>query len=126
MSSKVLEFPVKKKTAETILARLNAQAENLEEKYVVLDRIHAELHKTEEEADCMESSYNEAMVEYADMVGIENVPKVLLGYASNVRIDVTGEVWIWKGFDCKRDYGVPDAPAQFTLDLFGEDDETER
>ena len=120
MSSKVLEFPVKKKAAETILARLNAQAENLEEKYVVLDKIHAELHKAEEEADCMESRYNEVMLEYAKLVGTENIPKDLLEYASNARIDVNADT---AEYILTFATEIADAPAQFTLDLFGEDDE---
>lgn len=119
---RVVEFPIKKKAAETILARLNARAENLEEKYVVLDKIHAELHKAEEEADCMESRYNEVMLEYAKLVGTENIPKDLLEYASNCRIDVNADT---AEYILTFANEIADAPAQFTLDLLGEEDEKE-
>ena len=120
--SNVLMFPAVEKTAETLLARLESQAEHLEEKYVLLEDLHGKLHDAEKEAECMESSYNEIMEEYAKLVGTENIPRVLLEYASNCRIDVNSDTMEYI-FTFAKD--LAEAPAQFTLDLFGEEDEKE-
>ena len=122
MKSNVLAFPAVEKTAETLLARLESQAEALEEKYVLLEDLHGSLHDAEKEAECMESRYNEVMEDYARIVGTENIPRVLLEYASNCRIDVNSDTmeYILTFAD-----DVSKAPAQFTLDLFGEEDEKE-
>ena len=118
--SNVLEFPAVEKTTETLLARLESQAENLEERYVLLEDLHCKLHDAEKEAECMEARYNEVMEEYAKLVGTENVPKILLEYASNCRIDVNADTLEYV-FTFAKD--VSEAPAQFTLDLFGDEDE---
>ena len=120
--SNVLEFPAVEKTTETLLARLESQAENLEERYVLLEDLHCKLHDAEKEAECMEARYNEVMEEYAKLVGTENVPKILLEYASNCRIDVNADTLEYI-FTFAKD--VSQAPAQFTLDLFGDEDEKE-
>jgi hypothetical protein len=119
MMSKVLAFPAIEKTAQTLLARLESQAENLEEKYVLLEELHGKLHDAEKEAECMEARYNEVMEEYAKLVGTENVPRVLLEYASNCRIDVNSDTleYIFTFAD-----DVSKAPAQYSLGLFPEDD----
>ena len=117
--SNVLEFPIMEKNAETLLARLESQAENLEEKYVLLEELHGKLHDAEKQAECMESRYNEVMEEYAKLVGTENVPRVLLEYASNCRIDVNADTleYIFTFAD-----DVSKAPTQYSLELFPEDD----
>jgi hypothetical protein len=119
MMSKVLAFPAIEKTAQTLLARLESQAENLEEKYVLLEELHGKLHDAEKEAECMEARYNEVMEEYAKLVGTENVPRVLLEYASNCRIDVNADTleYIFTFAD-----DVSKAPTQYSLGLFPEDD----
>jgi hypothetical protein len=119
MMSNVLEFPIMEKNAETLLARLESQAENLEEKYVLLEELHGKLHDAEKQAECMESRYNEVMEEYAKLVGTENVPRVLLEYASNCRIDVNADTleYIFTFAD-----DVSKAPTQYSLGLFPEDD----
>jgi hypothetical protein len=119
MMSKVLAFPAIEKTAQTLLARLESQAENLEEKYVLLEELHGKLHDAEKEAECMEARYNEVMEEYAKLVGTENVPRVLLEYASNCRIDVNSDTleYIFTFAD-----DVSKAPTQYSLGLFPEDD----
>jgi hypothetical protein len=119
MMSKVLAFPAVEKTAQTLLARLESQAENLEEKYVLLEELHGKLHDAEKEAECMEARYNEVMEEYAKLVGTENVPKILLEYASNCRIDVNSDTleYIFTFAD-----DVSKAPTQYSLGLFPEDD----
>ena len=118
--SNVLMFPAVEKTAETLLARLESQAEHLEEKYVLLEDLHGKLHDAEKEAECMESSYNEVMEEYAKMVGTENIPKILLEYASNCRIDVNADTleYILTFAD-----DVSKAPTQYSLGLFEENDD---
>lgn len=118
--SNVLMFPAVEKTAETLLARLESQAEHLEEKYVLLEDLHGKLHDAEKEAECMESSYNEVMEEYAKMVGTENIPKVLLEYASNCRIDVNADTleYILTFAD-----EMSKAPTQYSLGLFEEDED---
>ena len=60
------------------------------------------------------------MLEYAKLVGTENIPKGLLEYASNARIDVNADT---AEYILTFATEIADAPAQFTLDLFGEDDE---
>jgi hypothetical protein len=119
MMSNVLAFPAVEKTAQTLLARLESQAENLEEKYVLLEELHGKLHDAEKQAECMESRYNEVMEEYAKLVGTENVPRVLLEYASNCRIDVNADTleYIFTFAD-----DVSKAPTQYSLGLFPEDD----
>ena len=119
MMSNVLEFPIMEKNAETLLARLESQAENLEEKYVLLEELHGKLHDAEKQAECMESRYNEVMEEYAKLVGTENVPRVLLEYASNCRIDVNADTLEYI-FTLADD--VSKAPTQYSLGLFPEDD----
>jgi len=119
MMSNVLAFPALEKTAQTLLARLESQAENLEEKYVLLEELHGKLHDAEKEAECMEARYNEVMEEYAKLVGTENVPRVLLEYASNCRIDVNADTLEYI-FTLADD--VSKAPTQYSLGLFPEDD----
>jgi len=120
--SNVLAFPAVEKTAETLLARLESQAEALEEKYVLLEDLHGSLHDAEKEAECMESRYNEVMEDYARIVGTENIPRVLLEYASNCRIDVNSDTM---EYILTFANDLAEAPAQFTLDLLGEEDEKE-
>lgn len=120
--SNVLAFPAVEKTAETLLARLESQAEALEEKYVLLEDLHGSLHDAEKEAECMESRYNEVMEDYARIVGTENIPRVLLEYASNCRIDVNSDTM---EYILTFANDLAEAPAQFTLDLCGEEDEKE-
>jgi hypothetical protein len=119
MMSNVLAFPAVEKTAQTLLGRLESQAENLEEKYVLLEELHGKLHDAEKEAECMEARYNEVMEEYAKLVGTENVPRVLLEYASNCRIDVNADTLEYI-FTLADD--VSKAPTQYSLGLFPEDD----
>jgi len=119
MMSNVLAFPAVEKTAQTLLERLESQAENLEEKYVLLEELHGKLHDAEKEAECMEARYNEVMEEYAKLVGTENVPRVLLEYASNCRIDVNADTLEYI-FTLADD--VSKAPTQYSLGLFPEDD----
>jgi len=119
MMSNVLAFPAVEKTAQTLLARLESQAENLEEKYVLLEELHGKLHDAEKEAECMEARYNEVMEEYAKLVGTENVPRVLLEYASNCRIDVNADTLEYI-FTLADD--VSKAPTQYSLGLLPEDD----
>ena len=122
MKSNVLAFPAVEKTAETLLARLESQAEALEEKYVLLEDLHGSLHDAEKEAECMESRYNEVMEDYARIVGTENIPRVLLEYASNCRIDVNSDTM---EYILTFANDLAEAPSQFTLDLLGEEDEKE-
>ena len=120
MKSNVLAFPAVEKTAETLLSRLESQAEALEEKYVLLEDLHGSLHDAEKEAECMESRYNEVMEDYAKMVGTENIPRVLLEYASNCRIDVNSDTmeYILTFAD-----DMSKAPTQYSLGLFEEDED---
>ena len=122
--SNVLAFPALEKTAETLLARLESQAENLEEKYVMLEELHGNLHDAEKEAECMEARYNEVMEEYAKVVGTENIPRILLEYSSNARIDINAETLEYV-FTLAQD--ISEAPAQYSLGLFEEnEDEDEK
>ena len=115
----ILEFPALEKTAATLLARLESQAEALEEKYVMLEELHGNLHDAEKEAECMESAYDEVMSQYAKKVGSANVPKVLLQYSTNASITLTTEDMQYVlSFDPEN---IEDGPYQ--IDLFGDDDE---
>jgi len=118
--SNVLVFPAVEKTAETLLARLESQAENLEEKYVMLEELHGKLHDAEKEAECMEERYNEVMVEYSGIVGIENVPAILLQYASGAQLRIEDD-------DLKYLFTLTEelseAPAQYSLGLFEENED---
>lgn len=118
MKSNVLAFPAVEKSAETLLARLESQAESLEQKYVLLEELHGSLHDAEQEAECMEQRYNEVMQDYAKIVGTENIPRVLLEYCSNARVDVNADTLEYI-FTLTED--IAQAPAQ--LGLFGEEDE---
>lgn len=114
----IIEFPAVKKTAATLLARLESQAEALEEKYVMLEELHGNLHDAEKEAECMESAYDEVMSEYAKKVGSANVPKVLLQYSTNASITLTtDDLQFVLSFDPEN----VEEPHQ--TDLFGDDDE---
>ena len=115
----IIEFPAVEKTAATLLARLESQAEALEEKYVMLEELHGNLHDAEKEAECMESAYDEVMSQYAAKVGSANVPKVLLQYSTNASITLTtDDMQYVLSFDPEN---VEDGPYQ--VDLFGDDDE---
>ncbi len=115
----IIEFPAVEKTAATLLARLESQAEALEEKYVMLEELHGNLHDAEKEAECMESAYDEVMSQYASKVGSANVPKVLLQYSTNASITLTtDDLQYVLSFDPEN---VEEGP--YTLDLFGDDDE---
>ena len=114
----IIEFPAVKKTAATLLARLESQAEALEEKYVMLEELHGNLHDAEKEAECMESAYDEVMSEYAKKVGSANVPKVLLQYSTNASVTLTtDDLQFVLSFDPEN----VEKPHQ--TDLFGDDDE---
>ena len=118
--SNVLAFPAVEKTAETLLARLESQAEALEEKYVSLEDLHGKLHDAEKEAECMEARYNEVMEEYAKLVGTENIPRILLEYSSNARIDINADTLEYV-FTLADD--ISKAPTQYSLGLFEDEDE---
>lgn len=114
----IIEFPAVEKTAATLLARLESQAEALEEKYVMLEELHGNLHDAEKEAECMESAYDEVMSEYAKKVGSANVPKVLLQYSTNASVTLTtDDLQFVLSFDPEN----VEKPHQ--TDLFGDDDE---
>ena len=115
----IIEFPAVEKTAATLLARLESQAEALEETYVMLEDLHGQLQDAEKEAECMERTYDEVMSEYAKKVGSANVPKVLLQYSTNASITLTtDDLQFVLSFDSEN---VEDSPYQ--VDLFGDDDE---
>ena len=118
--SNVLAFPALEKTAETLLARLESQAEHLEEKYVVLEELHGSLHEAEKEAECMEARYNEVMVEYSGMVGLENVPAILLQYASGAQLRIEDDDLEYL-FTLTEE--LSEAPAQYSLGLFEENED---
>jgi hypothetical protein len=114
----IIEFPAVEKTAATLLARLESQAEALEEKYVILEELHGNLHDAEKEAECMESAYDEVMSEYAKKVGSANVPKVLLQYSTNASITLTtDDLQFVLSFDPEN------VEEPYQTDLFGDDDE---
>ena len=114
----IIEFPAVEKTAATLLARLESQAEALEEKYVILEELHGNLHDAEKEAECMESAYDEVMSEYAKKVGSANVPKVLLQYSTNASITLTtDDLQFVLSFDSEN------VEEPYQTDLFGDDDE---
>ena len=114
----IIEFPAVEKTAATLLARLESQAEALEEKYVMLEELHGNLHDAEKEAECMESAYDEVMSEYAKKVGSANVPKVLLQYSTNASITLTtDDLQFVLSFDPEN------VEEPYQTDLFGDDDE---
>jgi hypothetical protein len=114
----IIEFPAVEKTAATLLARLESQAEALEEKYVILEELHGNLHDVEKEAECMESAYDEVMSEYAKKVGSANVPKVLLQYSTNASITLTtDDLQFVLSFDPEN------VEEPYQTDLFGDDDE---
>ena len=114
----IIEFPAVEKTAATLLARLESQAEALEEKYVILEELHGNLHDAENEAECMESAYDEVMSEYAKKVGSANVPKVLLQYSTNASITLTtDDLQFVLSFDPEN------VEEPYQTDLFGDDDE---
>ena len=118
--SNVLAFPAVEKTAETLLARLESQAEALEEKYVSLEDLHGKLHDAEKEAECMESRYNEVMEEYAKVVGTENIPKILLEYSSNARVNVDSDTL---EYILTLAEDISKAPTQYSLGLFEENED---
>ena len=114
----IIEFPALEKTAAALLARLESQAEALEEKYVMLEDLHGKLHDAEQETECMEASYDEVMSAYAKKVGSANIPKVLLQYSTNASITVTtGDLQYVLSFNPEN----VEEPHQ--TDLFGDDDE---
>ena len=118
--SNVLAFPAVEKTAETLLARLESQAEALEEKYVVLEELHGSLHDAEKEAECMEARYNEVMEEYAKLVGTENIPRILLEYSSNARVNVDSDTL---EYILTLAEDISKAPTQYSLGLFEENED---
>ena len=115
----VIEFPAMEQTTAALLSRLESQAEALEEKYVLLENLHGELHDAEQEAECMESRYDEVMSEYAKKVGSANVPKVLLQYSTHATITLTTD-----DMQYVLSFDPENVEDPYTPDLFGDDDET--
>lgn len=112
---RVVEFPTIEKATSTLLARLDSEAEVLEELYVQLEELHGALHETELEADKREKAYNVMMNDYAKLVGAENIPHVLLQYCSNAKINVDAD---------KLEYVLElDSGEQYSLDFLGDDNE---
>ena len=112
---RVVEFPTIEKATSTLLARLDSEAEVLEELYVQLEELHGTLHETELEADKREKAYNVMMNDYAKLVGAENIPHVLLQYCSNAKINVDAD---------KLEYVLElDSGEQYSLDFLGDDNE---
>ena len=112
---RVVEFPTIEKATSTLLARLDSEAEVLEELYVQLEELHGKLHQTELEADKREKAYNVMMNDYAKLVGAENIPHVLLQYCSNAKINVDAD---------KLEYVLElDPGEQYLLDFLGDDNE---
>ena len=112
---RVVEFPTIEKASSTLLARLDSEAEVLEELYVQLEELHGALHETELEADKREKAYNVMMNDYAKLVGAENIPHVLLQYCSNAKINVDAD---------KLEYVLElDPGEQYLLDFLGDDNE---
>jgi len=113
----VVEFPTNEKATSTLLARLDAGAEVLEELYVQLEQMHGALHDAEIEADKLEKAYNTMMNDYAKLVGAENIPHALLQYCSNAKISVDADKLEWV---LELDSG-----EQYSLNFLGDEDNNE-
>ena len=115
----VIEFPTSEKTMSTLLARLESEAEYLEELYLALEDLHGTLHETELKADQREKNYNLIMNEYANLVGPENIPHVLLQYCSTAKISANAEELQYV-FEVESEEGVK---QQYSFEFLGEDNE---
>lgn len=115
----VIEFPTTEKTTNTLLNRLESEAENLEELYVSLEELHGTLHETEIEADKREKAYNVLMNDYANLVGPENIPHTLLQYCSTAKISANAEELQYV-FEVESEEGVK---QQYSFEFLGEDNE---
>ena len=112
---KVVEFPTIEKATSTLLARLESEAEYLEELYLGLEDLHGTLHETELKADQREKHYNAMMSDYAKLVGAENIPHVLLQYCSNAKVSANAD---------KLEYVLElDTGEQYSFEFLGEDNE---
>jgi hypothetical protein len=116
---RVVEFPTIEKATNTLLSRLESEAEHLEELYVSLEELHGALHETEIEADKREKTYNVMMNDYAKLVGAENIPHVLLQYCSNAKISANAEELQYV-FEIESEEGIK---QQYSFEFLGEDSE---
>ena len=116
---RVVEFPTIEKATNTLLSRLESEAENLEELYVALEELHGALHETELEADRREKAYNVMMNDYAKLVGAENIPHVLLQYCSNAKISANADKLEYV-FELDTGEGERE---QYSFDFLGDDNE---
>ena len=118
--SNVIKFPTSEKTASTLLARLESQAEVLEELYVGLEGLHGELHDAELKADNLEKIYNVMISDYAVLIGAENVPPELLQYCSIAKVSINAEE-LQYSLELDGEEGVG---TQYSFKLLGEGEET--
>ena len=80
----ILEFPTAEVKSDRLKESIEDMMEDLEETYQLLDQLHQGLHVIEQESDKKERLYDVLIKEYIDLVGIANIPVIMLSYSSSV------------------------------------------
>ena len=88
--TKILEFPEDR----SLLRRLEKSTEELVELHEALSKGYSMLQQLEDQVEKYEKEYNDVLVKYAKVIGIDNIPVKLLEYATeHLVVDVeNGEI----------------------------------
>lgn len=88
--TKILEFPENR----SLLRRLEKSTEELVELHDALSKGYSMLQQLEDQVERYEKEYNDVLVKYAKVIGIDNIPIKLLEYATeHLVVDVeNGEI----------------------------------
>jgi hypothetical protein len=91
MTSKVIPFPTAEVQTKALKDELEKTVACLDEQYTLLDQLHQGLHVMEQASDELETAYDEALKEYVERVGFENVEVRFLHYSRVVAISYDEE-----------------------------------
>lgn len=88
--TKILEFPEDR----SLLRRLEKSTEALVDLHDALSKGYSMLQQLEDQVESHEKEYNDVLVKYAKVIGIDNIPVKLLEYATeHLVVDVeNGEI----------------------------------
>jgi|TARA_B110000908_G_C10100747_1_gene378458 hypothetical protein len=86
----VVEFPTEAR-GEVMFNNLKTQVENLEERYQVLDAMHAEMNSLEHELKTLEKDYDVALRAYGQVVGDNNIEVGFFEYSTLSILEVDAD-----------------------------------
>lgn len=86
--SKVIEFPKKDLSAQVVLSLLEQQMGSMDEVYDELSAAHTIINDLEKKASNMEDNFDSILRQYAEIIGVENLPTKMLHYSTNTKISI--------------------------------------